>query len=138
MFENIQLLQLDSVACPIAFFGRARYLAPKAKIARSNRVGCASFFLFCRATTRSPLRLRRSAAIKSGRRPEANVLAPASSSMFAFILMHRSVVLQPIALVSHQKLSRQRATNTINLQRNWSKINDCVLYPPAHNGLLAG
>jgi hypothetical protein len=39
--------------------------------------------------TRSPLRLRRSAAIKSGSRPEANVLVPASSSTFAFVLMQQ-------------------------------------------------
>ncbi|WP_207234512.1 hypothetical protein, partial [Bradyrhizobium sp. Leo170] len=44
--------------------------------------------------TRSPLRLRRSAAIKSGRRPEANVLLPASSSTFAFVFMRKSMVLQ--------------------------------------------
>jgi hypothetical protein len=28
--------------------------------------------------------------------------------------------------------------NTINLQRKCGKINDRVLYPAAHNGLVAG
>jgi hypothetical protein len=40
--------------------------------------------------------------------------------------------------VSHQKRSHQNATNTINLQRRCSEINDRVLFPPAHNGLVAG
>jgi hypothetical protein len=30
------------------------------------------------------------------------------------------------------------AMNTINLQRKCGKINDRVLYPAAHNGLVGG
>jgi hypothetical protein len=36
------LFLLLTIACPIAFFGWARYRAPKAKVTRSNRVGWAS------------------------------------------------------------------------------------------------
>src|SRR5216684_2614256 len=46
------------MACPIAFFGWARYLAPKAKVTRSNRVGCASFFLFYSAICALGLKLQ--------------------------------------------------------------------------------
>jgi len=44
----------------------------------------------------------------------------------------------PTAPVSHQKRSLQNATNAINTQRECCKINDQVLCPPAHNGLVAG
>jgi|SRR6266700_5352365 len=42
------------------------------------------------------------------------------------------------APVSHQKRPRQNATNTINLQRKFSKINETDHYPVAHNGLVVG
>jgi hypothetical protein len=42
------------------------------------------------------------------------------------------------APVSHQKRSHRNAMNAINTQRKYSKINDCILYPAAHNGLVAG
>jgi hypothetical protein len=42
------------------------------------------------------------------------------------------------APVSHQKRSHQKAMNTINPLRKSGKINDPVLCPPAHNGLVAG
>jgi hypothetical protein len=32
----------------------------------------------------------------------------------------------------------RNATNPINLQRKCNKIDDAGLYPPAHNGLVAG
>ena len=63
--------------------------------------------------TRSPLRLRRSAAIKSGRRPEANVLVPASSSTFALVLMNKSTVLQ-----TFQAYRTSFAPETISPERN--------------------
>ena len=34
------------IACPSVHFGEPGQIAPKAKVTRSNRVGCASFFLF--------------------------------------------------------------------------------------------
>jgi hypothetical protein len=42
------------------------------------------------------------------------------------------------APVSHQKQPDQTKTNTIESERKPSKINERVLYPPAHNGLVAG
>jgi hypothetical protein len=45
--------------------------------------------------TRSPLWQRRSAAIKSGNRPEANVLLPASSSTCGCVIMSSTIVLAP-------------------------------------------
>jgi hypothetical protein len=42
------------------------------------------------------------------------------------------------APVSHQKRPLQNATNAINLQRKYNKINEAGLYPSAHNGLVAG
>src|SRR5258705_11693865 len=42
--------------------------------------------------TRSRLRLHRTAAIKFGSRPEANVLVPAWSSTYAFVLMQCTIV----------------------------------------------
>jgi hypothetical protein len=42
------------------------------------------------------------------------------------------------APVSHQKRPLRNATNAINLQRKYNKINEACRYPPAHNGLVAG
>jgi hypothetical protein len=42
------------------------------------------------------------------------------------------------APVSHQKRPLRNATNAIDLQRKYSKINEAGLYPSAHNGLVAG
>jgi hypothetical protein len=47
-------------------------------------------------------------------------------------------VLGRTAPVSHQKRSRQNATNAIELKQKRSKINEADQYPPAHNGLVAG
>ena len=42
------------------------------------------------------------------------------------------------APVSHQKRSRQNATNRFGLCQKSKKINEGELYPPAHNHLVAG
>jgi hypothetical protein len=42
------------------------------------------------------------------------------------------------APVSHQKRPLRNATNAINLQRKYNKINEAGRYPAAHNGLVAG
>jgi hypothetical protein len=42
------------------------------------------------------------------------------------------------APVSHQKRHQRSATNTIELERNRSKINETDRYSAAHNGLVAG
>jgi hypothetical protein len=42
------------------------------------------------------------------------------------------------ASASHQKRPLRNATNAINLQRKYNKINEAGLYPSAHNGLVAG
>src|SRR5262249_25045874 len=87
--------------------------------------------------TRSPLRLLRNAGIKSGRRPEANVLVPAWSSTFALVRMQRSVILHP----PHQFRTTNdlvKSKRTLDPLRNRSKINEADRYPVAHNGLVAG
>src|SRR5712691_2895320 len=60
------------MACPIAFFGWARYLAPKAKVTRSNRVGCASFFLFYSAICALGLKLQICLVRVSKQNPKKN------------------------------------------------------------------
>jgi hypothetical protein len=42
------------------------------------------------------------------------------------------------APVSHQKRPHQNATNTIEIERKPSKINETDRYSAAHNGLVAG
>jgi len=42
------------------------------------------------------------------------------------------------APVSHQKQPHQNATNAIEIEQKSSKINEPDLYPPAHNGPVAG
>jgi hypothetical protein len=42
------------------------------------------------------------------------------------------------APVSHQKLPEQNRTNTIEIKRTRSKINEPDRYSAAHNGLVAG
>jgi hypothetical protein len=103
--------------------------------------------------TRSPLRLRRSAAIKSGKRPEANVLVPASSSTFAFVLTRCTIdfasrnprrsgaILRTFHVYRTSfapETILQKAMKTINLQRKYSKISDHALLSCAHNDLVRG
>ena len=42
------------------------------------------------------------------------------------------------APVSHQKPPQRNATNAIEIEPKYSKINEPDRYPPAHNGLVAG
>jgi hypothetical protein len=42
------------------------------------------------------------------------------------------------APVSHQKRPEQTKTNTIEIERKPSKINEADRYPAAHNGLDGG
>jgi hypothetical protein len=42
------------------------------------------------------------------------------------------------APVSHQKQPERTTTNAIEIEQNYRKINEAVLYPVAHNGLVVG
>jgi hypothetical protein len=50
----------------------------------------------------------------------------------------RSAEWSRTAPVSHQKQTEQTTTNTIEIKRNRSKINEAGRYPAAHNGLVVG
>lgn len=53
-------------------------------------------------------------------------------------MVHHTTPNQATAPVSHQKRAERTTTNAIEINQNRSKINEGVLYPPAHNGLVEG
>jgi hypothetical protein len=77
----------------------------------------------------------RAICFRSRRSPRGH---PRKSKPIAAYALNVSFDCERTAPVSHQKRPRQHATNAIESNRKRKKINKPYLYPPAHNGLVAG